>query len=103
MSLVVAETGNLLVYQNTALKWAAQLQNTAVSIKRAFFEKISGVIVLLSESGFLECSYLGTEPSLFVAPPLALQPLDFEKVGHELNSLYKVIKTAYSNGKNNLI
>lgn len=31
---------------------------------------MQGLIVCLSESGELQCCYLGTEPSVFVAPPL---------------------------------
>ncbi|XP_063927791.1 protein PTHB1 [Zophobas morio] len=97
MSLVVSETNNLLIYQNTSLKWCAQLQTSPISVKRAFMHNISGALVFLSQEGILECSYLGTEPSLFVAPPLAMQELDFEKAGVELATLYKTIKNSYSN------
>lgn len=98
MSLVISETNNLLIYQNTSLKWCAHLQNLPVSIRRAFMNKISGVLVCLTEDGILECSYLGTEPSLFVAPPLTEQELDFDKAGAELTNLYKIIRSSYSNG-----
>ncbi|KAJ3626277.1 hypothetical protein MTP99_016789 [Tenebrio molitor] len=97
MSLVVSETNNLLIYQNTSLKWSAQLQTLPISLKRAFTATINGVLVSLSAEGRLECSYLGTEPSLFVAPPLTVQDLDFDKAGVELASLYKIIKNSYSN------
>ncbi|RZC35649.1 PTHB1 [Asbolus verrucosus] len=97
MSLIVSETNNLLIYQNTSLKWSAQLQISPVSVKRAFFHNISGVIVLLSEEGRVECCYLGTEPSLFVAPPLTVQDLDFDKAGTELITLLRIIKNSYTN------
>lgn len=98
MSLVVSETNNLLIYQNTSLKWCAQLQILPISLKRGLLCEINGVLVLLSEEGILVCSYLGTEPSIFVAPPLAVQELDFEKAGQELTNLHKIIKNTYSNG-----
>lgn len=99
MSLVVSETSTLLVYQNTTVKWSAQLPFVPVSIKRAFLKNIHGVVVLLSDEGQLECCYLGTEPSLFVAPPLNNQDLDFEQVGIELASLNKIIKNSYKSGE----
>ena len=54
---------------------------------------MSGVIVLLSDSGELQCCYLGTEPSLFVAPPLEVHAIDYKQAGKELMELQKVIKT----------
>ncbi|EFA12827.1 Protein PTHB1-like Protein [Tribolium castaneum] len=97
MSLVVSETNNLLIYQNTSLKWCSQLHVSPISFNRGFVCNTNGVLVLLQEDGTLSCSYLGTEPSLFVAPPLALQDLDFEKAGQELTKLHKIVKNTYSN------
>lgn len=98
-SLVVSETTNLLVYETTTLKWSAKLQFLPISIRRAFFKNVKGVLVFLSEEGRLECSYLGTEPNLFVAPPLIERELDLEKVEDELSNLNKMIKDTYGNGK----
>jgi Bardet-Biedl syndrome 9 protein len=53
---------------------------------------MNGVLVLLSERGELQCCYLGTEPSLFVAPPLEIHAIDYEQAGKELSELQKVIK-----------
>ncbi|CAH1104899.1 unnamed protein product [Psylliodes chrysocephalus] len=96
-SLVVSETTNLLVYETTTLKWSAKLQFLPISIRRAFFKNVKGVLVFLSEEGRLECSYLGTEPNLFVAPPLIERELDLEKVEDELSNLNKMIKDTYGN------
>lgn len=56
--------------------------------------------MLLSEEGRLECCYLGTEPSLFVAPPIVSKEIDFEKAEEELNNLNRIIKKSHGNGKN---
>jgi len=51
-----------------------------------------GVLVLLSGTGELQCCYLGTEPALFVAPPLEVHAIDYEQAGKELSELQKIIK-----------
>ncbi|XP_023709246.1 protein PTHB1 isoform X3 [Cryptotermes secundus] len=102
MVLIVSETNTLLVYEHTKLLWSAQLFVAPVAVTRATFEVINssqqklsmkGVLVLLSDQGELQCSYLGTEPSLFMAPPLEIHAIDYEQAGKELSELQKVIKT----------
>lgn len=44
--------------------------------------------------------YLGTDPSLFSAPPLVQQKLEYEKVEEELQLLNKMIRSSYGNGNN---
>lgn len=98
-SIIVSEAATLLIYQNTTLKWSSKLNNIPVSLKRANFQTINGILVFLSDAGRLECGYLGTEPSLFVAPPMPNQELDFDQAGLELATLNRTIKKSYSNGK----
>ncbi|XP_017775274.1 PREDICTED: protein PTHB1 [Nicrophorus vespilloides] len=97
MTLVVSETNSLLLYQNTMLRWSAQLPNSPISIGRANFKNLRGSIVTLTESGELSCAYLGTQPSLFSAPPLINQELDYEQAEMEMATLSKVIRTRFSN------
>lgn len=99
MTLIVTETSTLLVYDNATLRWSAQLSFQPIAISRGFFGCLSGALVLLSEDGLLQFSYLGTEPQLFTAPPLQNQELDFEKAEQELNTLNKIIKSNRNNGK----
>lgn len=99
MTLVVSETSTLVIYQNTSVKWSAQLQFLPICIARAFLRTLWGAVVLLSEEGRLECCYLGTDPSLFVAPPLNAKEIDFEQAESELATLNKIIKNAQGNGK----
>ncbi|XP_066154098.1 protein PTHB1 [Euwallacea fornicatus] len=93
-TLVVAETGMLLVYENTTLKWSAHMDFLPVAISRCFLKLIKGALVALSDEGRLECCYLGTEPSFFVAPPLNIQEIDFAKAEQELASLEKVLTSS---------
>lgn len=95
MTMVVSETSTLLIYNNTTLKWSAQLSFLPVSLARGFLLNVKGAIVTLSEEGTIQCSCLGTEPSLFVAPPLSNQDIDFEKANSDLSNLNRIIKSAY--------
>ncbi|XP_066998295.2 protein PTHB1 isoform X2 [Anabrus simplex] len=95
MVLVVTDTDTLLVYDQTTLRWSAQLLLSPVSVKTMNLENLHGVLVFLSESGDLQCCYLGTEPSLFMAPPLEITAIDHDKAKVELMELQKIIK-AYS-------
>lgn len=48
--------------------------------------------MILSETGELQCCYLGTEPSLFVAPSIEPKPIDYQEAERELNYLGTVIR-----------
>lgn len=69
-----------------------------VALHRIFLKRIKGALVLLTDEGRLECCYLGTEPSFFVAPPLNVQDIDFLKAEQELLALEKVITSANNSG-----
>lgn len=97
MTLIVLETHHLMVYQNTTLKWAAQLTSSPVTLSRIFLQSVKGAIAFLTEEGRLTCSYLGTEPSLFVAPPLNNRDINFEEANKELAQLNAAAKS-YSRG-----
>lgn len=91
MSMIVSETSTLLIYQGTSLKWSANLSFLPICIERVFLKHIKGAIVGLSEDGQLNCSYLGTQPSVFVAPPLNNQ-IDFEKAISDLEKCNQFIR-----------
>lgn len=56
------------------------------------YSDLKGVIVTLSDSGRLECSYLGTDPALFVPPPVESRELNYADMDREMAHLQKVIK-----------
>ncbi|XP_012270312.1 protein PTHB1 [Orussus abietinus] len=98
MVMVVADTGTLMVYEGTTLRWSAQLTFPAVAITRAHFQNLEGAIVVLSEDGILEVCYLGSEPSLFVAPPIHRRTFEQGAVEEELFSLRKILRESASSG-----
>ncbi|XP_060529140.1 protein PTHB1 isoform X3 [Cylas formicarius] len=95
--LVISETSNLLIYQNATLHWSASLDFMPIALSRACLKNVKGSLVLLSEEGRLECCYLGTEPSFFVAPPLSIKDIDFEKADEELMDLERTIRNSSAN------
>lgn len=98
MTIIASETNTLLIYQGSSLKWSANLTFLPVCIERIFLKNIKGAIVSLSEEGQLSCSYLGTQPSVFVAPPLN-DRIDFEKAISDLEKYNKLIYENRFHGK----
>lgn len=56
------------------------------------------MIVVLSEEGQLEACYLGSEPSLFIAPPLHRRGYDYVAAEDELMELRKLAKKNKASG-----
>lgn len=125
MVLVIADTGTLMIYEGTTLKWSAQLPFTPVTVARAqlrvsgveierereigeilaranFFQHLEGAVVALSADGRLEACYLGSEPSLFVAPPLHPRGYDYTAAERELSKLREGVRARKGNGINKL-
>ena len=50
------------------------------------------MIVTLSDDGHLQCSYLGTDPSLFQAPRVECRELNYDALDTELKELQKIIR-----------
>ncbi|NXG69651.1 PTHB1 protein, partial [Baryphthengus martii] len=84
----------LNVYQDVTLKWATQLPHIPVSVKVANLQDLKGVIVTLSDNGHLQCSYLGTDPSLFQAPKVESREINYEELDAEMKELQKIIREA---------
>ncbi|NWH82638.1 PTHB1 protein, partial [Piaya cayana] len=84
----------LNVYQDVTLKWAAQLPHVPVSVKVANLQDLQGAIVTLSDDGHLQCSYLGTDPSVFQAPRVESREMNYEEYDTEMKKLQKIIKGA---------
>ncbi|XP_053570409.1 protein PTHB1 [Bombina bombina] len=93
-TLVGNHNNMLLVYQDVTLKWAAQLPHIPVAVKVANFQDLKGVIVTLSDSGQLQGSYLGTDPSLFQAPKVESRDINYDELDVEMKELQRIIKEA---------
>ncbi|CAK9828785.1 Protein PTHB1 [Anthophora retusa] len=92
MVLVIADTGTLMIYEGSTLKWSAQLPFAPVTVARVQLQHLQGVIVVLSEDGRLEACYLGSEPSMFVAPPLHPRGYDYATAEQELAELRSLLR-----------
>ncbi|CAG7831161.1 unnamed protein product [Allacma fusca] len=85
------EAGAIYVYNGTTLKWAAKLPFVPVHLSRIHLRELEGGIVFLSGTGRVFVGYLGTEPSLFIAPPIQARELDYEAAEIELTQLRKIV------------
>ncbi|CAL7941620.1 unnamed protein product [Xylocopa violacea] len=92
MVLVIADTSTLVIYEGSTLKWSAQLPFPPVTVARVQLQHLQGAIVILSEDGRLEACYLGSEPNLFVAPPLHPRGYDYVAAEQELSKLRAQLK-----------
>ncbi|XP_077997147.1 protein PTHB1-like isoform X2 [Glandiceps talaboti] len=100
MTMICTHTKSLLVYEDITLKWAATLEHIPVSIKVGNYQDLKGVVTTLSETGHLSCNYLGTDPSLFVAPAPESREINYPQLDDEMRDLQRSIKEANSKGAN---
>ena len=104
VSLVTSDSDTLLFYDNTTLKWAAQLPGKPVALQRGRFWDSSqsairdGLLVSLSEEGTLTVSYLGTDPSLHAAAPPDSREVNYEETDRELARLSAKIRQSQKEG-----
>lgn len=89
---VITDSGTLLLYDESNLKWAAQLSDVPIAVNRSNLDGLPGAVVTLGKTGNLIASYLGSEPLVFKVPPLNLKALDFDNTQKELVELEKDIK-----------
>ncbi|XP_062034826.1 protein PTHB1 isoform X1 [Lepus europaeus] len=91
-TLIGNHNSMLHIYQDVTLKWATQLPHIPVAVRVGCLRDLKGVIVTLSDDGHLQCSYLGTDPSLFQAPKVQSRELNYDELDVELKELQKIIK-----------
>ncbi|XP_039771064.1 protein PTHB1 isoform X2 [Ornithorhynchus anatinus] len=93
INTLIGNHNNMLhVYEDVTLKWVTQLPHIPVAVKVGCLQGLKGVIVTLSDNGHLQCSYLGTDPSLFQAPKVGSREINYEELDVEWKALQKTIK-----------
>uniref|UniRef100_A0A2K6SEN6 Bardet-Biedl syndrome 9 n=1 Tax=Saimiri boliviensis boliviensis TaxID=39432 RepID=A0A2K6SEN6_SAIBB len=93
INTLIGNHNNMLhIYQDVTLKWATQLPHIPVAVRVGCLNDLKGVIVTLSDDGHLQCSYLGTDPSLFQAPNVESRELNYDELDVEMKELQKIIK-----------
>ncbi|KAH3751560.1 hypothetical protein DPMN_186127, partial [Dreissena polymorpha] len=90
--LLASHTHTLMIFQDVAMKWAAKLDQVPIMVRVGNFSDLKGVIVTLSDTGRVGCSYLGTDPALFIPPPVEARDLNYGDMDREMIQLQKVIK-----------
>uniref|UniRef100_A0A8C4TFD3 PTHB1 N-terminal domain-containing protein n=1 Tax=Erpetoichthys calabaricus TaxID=27687 RepID=A0A8C4TFD3_ERPCA len=68
------------------------LPHVPVALRVANFQDLKGVIVTLSSTGDLQCSYLGTDPALFQAPRVEARDINYEELDVEMKELQQIIR-----------
>ncbi|XP_069870361.1 protein PTHB1 isoform X3 [Dipodomys merriami] len=97
-TLIGNHSSMLQIYQDVTLKWATQLPHVPVAVRVGSLHDLKGVVVTLSDEGHLQCSYLGTDPSLFQAPIIESRELNYDELDVEMKELQKIIKDFKSQG-----
>ncbi|XP_037593890.1 protein PTHB1 isoform X4 [Cebus imitator] len=93
INTLIGNHNNMLhIFQDVTLKWATQLPHIPVAVRVGCLHDLKGVIVTLSDDGHLQCSYLGTDPSLFQAPNVESRELNYDELDVEMKELQKIIK-----------
>ena len=104
VTLITTDTGTLMFYDNTTLKWATQLPyNPACMMRGRLWDRESsntqdGLLVFLSEEGEVTVSYLGSDPTLFTAPPPDSREVNYDETDRELSKLSALIKQSQKDG-----
>lgn len=76
----------VLIYKDVRLVWAAKTPVTPIYVDTAEFEGRKGLIVTLSDKGFLQVSYLGTEQLTHTGTATSLKnakKIDYNQVNND--------------------
>ena len=90
--LIASEFNTIHIFKDSVLVWAAQTSFPPIAIRRAQVAACPGIIVTLSDSGQLCCSYLGSNPSINVVT-ISSQNEPDDRGEEEMNRLKKVINS----------
>ena len=59
--------------------------------------------MILTEDGYLQCTYMGTDPSMFTPPSAEVRELDYAQLDQEMKSLQRQIKEKQSKNTSELV
>lgn len=86
--ILIATDNHLLnIYEDTCLKWSMKVDQIPVCVDRIILSNLYGGIVLLSQTGYLQCIYLGTHPSVYLMPPMNHPEISLVEAEAELKRL----------------
>lgn len=61
MSLIGSFEGYIMIYKDTKLAWTTKLSNVPIFLMRTKIADVNGLILSLSDNGYLSLNFLGTE------------------------------------------
>ncbi|XP_043469367.1 protein PTHB1 isoform X2 [Leptopilina heterotoma] len=96
--MLVTDTKTVKVYENLSLKWSAEVAFTPAAVSIVRSQEINGLIVMLSEDGNLEIGYLGSHPSLNIAPSINRKRYNYVDAEKQLLHLRTEIKNSLVHG-----
>lgn len=86
---------SFFLYDNSFYKkWFSYFISIPFSDFTSCSQGIKGALIFLGDAGQLQASYLGTDPSLFVAPPAETREINYDQTDKELAQLHKIIKAS---------
>lgn len=93
--LVGSYNNFIMVYKDVRLVWASKTVQPPIFVQRATFEEQDGLIVTMSDDGFLQVSYLGTEQLSQKTHAATLKDsshVNYDKINEEHSQILKKIK-----------
>ena len=85
----------LMMYKDVRLVWASKTVSAPIFVQRASFDDQEGLIVTMSDDGFLQISYLGTEQLSASSHAQSLKDsthVNYEQVNQEHSQILQKIK-----------
>ncbi|CAF0861236.1 unnamed protein product [Rotaria sordida] len=93
--IVGTHSHTLFIAQDAHIRWAAHIDFVPVQIEVCTIQNIRGMICTLSETGLLQCCYLGTDPVSTSIPTIMPSTIiDVRDAEEQLTKLNKQIKQA---------
>lgn len=96
---VATQEGNLHIFSELSLIWAARLDSVPVALTVAGSAGHDGMIVALDGAGRLSINYLGTRPASSIASSAASRDLDYERIDEEHRQLMMSIREHQTEAK----
>ena len=99
--IVATHTGQLMIYKDTQLIWAASITSLPpIAVRVAQYGNLAGLITTLDDSGKLSILYLGTDPpSNSVGNSSHAKDLNYESMDEEHRRLLTVIRESQSDSR----
>ncbi|UJR27621.1 hypothetical protein I4U23_008902 [Adineta vaga] len=93
--IIGTHSHTLFIAQDAHIRWAAHIDSVPVQIDVCTMQGIRGMICTLSETGFLQCCYLGTDPvSTSIPTIMPSTMINVQDAEEQLSKLNKQIKQA---------